>query len=79
VKSGGTTRLVVENDPNSVDYAGYIAEYGENDVDGQLDVAAFLHQDSQRRQDESQDELENIRAGAGHDFNRRPTNKILYA
>jgi hypothetical protein len=60
-------RLVFENNVQRVQDTGDETQDGETDVDKQVDTAALLEEDTQRREDDGKDDLANVRSGERHD------------
>lgn len=44
----------------------YVAENGQQDVDEEVDPAASLQEDTDRRENDGEDDLDDVRAGYRH-------------
>jgi len=52
---------------SSEDLTRDVTETGEGNVDEEVAAATPLHEDTQRREDDGEEELEDVRAGKSHD------------
>lgn len=60
-------KLPLEDDVESVDDAGDVAENGQADVDQEVGAAPALEEDTERREDDGEDDLADIAGGERHD------------
>jgi len=56
----GESRLVLEDDVEGVDDTRDETQDGQGDVDEQVDTAAALEEDTQRREEEGKDDFANV-------------------
>jgi hypothetical protein len=59
--------LKLQDDVESVDDTGNVAENGQQDVDEEVGVAATLKEDTKRGQDHGEDDLADVAGGERHD------------
>jgi hypothetical protein len=59
-------RLVFEDDVQSVDDAGDVAENGQEDVDAEIGTEAALKSNTERREDDGKEDLADVAAREGH-------------
>lgn len=62
----GESRLVLEDDVEGVDDTRDETQDGQGDVDEQVDTAAALEEDTQRREEEGKDDFANVGSSEGH-------------
>jgi len=58
--------LVLQNNIKCMDNAGDVAKDGEQDVDQKVSAAATLEEDTKRREDNGDDDLQDVASSESH-------------
>lgn len=54
-----------------MDDTGNVTQNGQQDVDEEISIAATLEEDTQRREEDGKDDLDDVACGERHDGNLR--------
>lgn len=65
-RSPSFVALILQDDVKSVDDTGNVTQDGEEDVDAEVSTASALQEDTHRRQDDGEDDLEDVGTGERH-------------
>ena len=63
---GAHRRLILEDDVERVDDTGDVTQAGQDDVDEEIGAAAALEEDTERREEDGEDDLDDVASGERH-------------